>query len=98
MMVGFVLGVLFRSSPAAIVGYFVFSLVLPGVAEALADAQQWLRDNASWLDFNTATARLFEGADGLTGEVWAQVGVTTLVWVLIPLTIGMRFLLRSEIK
>jgi|RhiMethySRZTD1v2_1073278.scaffolds.fasta_scaffold224757_2 ABC-2 type transport system permease protein len=98
MMAGFMLGVVFRNSPGAIVGYFVFSLVLPGVAEALSNTQEWFRENASWLDFNTATGRLFEGADGLTGEVWAQVGVTTLVWVLIPLTIGMRFLLRSEIK
>jgi ABC-2 type transport system permease protein len=98
MMAGFMLGVLIRNSPGAIVGYFVLSLVLPGIAEALSATQDWFRENASWLDFNTAIARLFEGADGMTGEVWAQVGVTTLVWVLIPLTIGMRFLLRSEIK
>ena len=63
-----------------------------------ATPPEWFRENASWLDFNTATARLFEGADGLTAEAWAQVGVTTLVWVAIPLAIGMRFLLRSEIK
>lgn len=98
MMAGFMLGVLIRNSPGAIVGYFVLSLVLPGIAEALSATQDWFRDNASWLDFNTATARLFEGADGLTGEVWAQVGVTTLAWVLIPMAIGMRFLLRSEVK
>lgn len=98
MLVGFTLGVVFRSSPAAIVGYFVFSFVLTGVAEALSAVNEWFADNVSWLDFNTATGRLFEGADGLTGEVWAQVALTTTAWVLIPLAIGMRFLLRSEIK
>ena len=98
MMAGFMLGVVFRNSPGAIVGYFVFSLVLPGIAEALSATQDWFARNAAWLDFNTASARLFEGADGLTAEAWAQVGVTTLAWVLIPLTIGMRFLLRSEVK
>ncbi len=98
MMAGFMLGVVFRNSAGAIVGYFVFSLVLPGIAEALGAATDWFRDNASWVDFNTATGRLFEGADGMTGEVWAQVGLTSFVWVALPLAIGMRFLLRSEIK
>jgi ABC-2 type transport system permease protein len=98
MIAGFMLGVLFRNSPGAIVGYFVFSFVLTGVAEALKAASEWFNNNAGWVDFNTATGRLFDGADGITGEVWAQVGVTTLAWVLIPLAIGMRFLLRSEIK
>ncbi len=98
MMAGFMLGVLIRNSPGAIVGYFVLSLVLPVIAEALSGTQEWFARNASWLDFNTATARLFDGADGMTGEVWAQVAVTTLGWVLIPMAIGMRFLLRSEVK
>ena len=98
MFAGFMLGVLFRSSPAAIVGYFVFSLVLPGVAGALGAANDWFRDNGAWVDFNTATGGLFEGADSMTGEAWAQVGLTTAVWVLIPLAIGLRFLMRSEIK
>jgi ABC-2 type transport system permease protein len=98
MLAGFMLGVVFRSSPAAIVGYFVFSFVLTGASEALSAVNDWFAENASWVDFNTATGRLFEGADGLTAEVWAQVGVTTLAWVAIPLAVGMRFLLRSEIK
>ena len=86
MMAGFMLGVVFRNSPGAIVGYFVFSLVLTGIGEALsATPRSGSATTPSWLDFNTATGRLFEGADGLTAEVWAQVGVTTLVWVAIPL-------------
>ena len=36
MLLGFALGLLFRSSPAAIVGYFVVNLVLPGISSALA--------------------------------------------------------------
>src|SRR5690606_16909958 len=36
MLMGFMLGVLLRNSPAAIVGYFVYSLVLPGISGALA--------------------------------------------------------------
>ena len=98
MLAGFTLGVLFRNSAGAIVGYFVATLVWPGIGEALSNTSEWFRENQPWLDFNTATGRLFEGADGLTAEAWAQAGFTTLVWVVIPLAIGMRFLLRSEIK
>ena len=98
MLAGFMLGVVFRNSAGAIVGYFVMTLVLPGIGEALRSTSEWFRDNQSWLDFSIATSRLFEGTDGLTAEAWAQVGFTTLVWVMIPLTIGMRFLLRSEVK
>ena len=36
MLMGFMLGVLFRSSAGAIVGYFVYSLVLPSVFGMLA--------------------------------------------------------------
>jgi ABC-2 type transport system permease protein len=97
MAAGFMLGVVFRNSPGAIVAYFVIALVLPTISNALAGTQDWFRDNAAWLDFNYAVSRLFEDS-GLTGEEWAQIGVTTLVWVAIPLAIGMRFLLRSEVK
>ncbi len=41
MLMGFMLGVLFRSSAAAIVGYFVYSLVLPVALGALAAFQEW---------------------------------------------------------
>src|ERR687898_622438 len=44
MLIGFMLGVLMRSSAAAVVGYFVYSLVLPGALAALASFQEWFRD------------------------------------------------------
>lgn len=97
MAAGFMLGVVIRNSPGAIVGYFLFSLVMPTISSALASTQDWFADNAAWLDFNYAVSRLFEDAT-LTGEEWAQIGVTTLVWLVIPLAVGMRFLLRSEVK
>ncbi len=96
MMIGFVLGLVIRSSPGAIVGYFVFSLVLPGVSGALAGTQQWWADNAAWFDLNSATFPLFD--ETLTGEMWAQLGVTSVIWLLIPGLIGLRLMLRSEVK
>ena len=96
MLVGFALGLLFRNSPAAIVGYFVFSLVLPGLSGALAAAQEWWADNAGWFDLNQTRFLLFDSK--LTGEEWAQLGVTTTLWVLVPLAIGLRLVMRAEVK
>jgi ABC-2 type transport system permease protein len=34
----------------------------------------------------------------MTTEYWQQLGVTTLVWLWIPLAIGLRAVLRAEVK
>ena len=96
MLMGFMLGVLFRSSAAAIVGYFVYSLVLPVAFGTLAAFQGWFRDLQPWVDVNFAITRLFEGS--LTTEHWQQLGITTLVWLWIPLALGLRAVLRAEVK
>jgi hypothetical protein len=96
MAVGFMLGVLFRNSAGAIVGYFVFSLVLPGVSSALASSQAWWRDNAPWFDFNYAQSALFGGVP--SAEQWAQLGTASLIWLILPLAVGLRVVMRSEVK
>ncbi|WP_243059495.1 ABC transporter permease [Nocardioides sp. SR21] len=96
MAVGFMLGVLIRNSPGAIVGYFVYSLLLPTITTVLAETQQWFADKQPWVDFNYAQGALFDG--DVSGEQWAQLGVTGLFWLVIPLTIGVWSVLRSEVK
>ncbi len=96
MLLGFALGVLLRSSAAAIVGYFVVNLVLPGISGTLAASQAWWRDNAGWFDLNQTRFLLFDST--LTGQEWAQLGVTSALWVLLPLAVGLRLVLRSEVK
>lgn len=96
MTVGFMLGVLMRSSAAAIVGYFVFSFVLPGLFGMLAAFQSWFADLQPWVDFNFASTVLFE--DIPTGEQWANLATSGALWVLLPLTIGLTMVLRSEVK
>ena len=34
----------------------------------------------------------------MTGTYWAQLAVTTLVWLVIPLVVGVRLVMRSEVK
>lgn len=96
LLVGFMLGVLVRNTPGAIVAYFVYSFVLPGIFGALAAFQHWFEKIQPWIDFNFAQSRLFDG--GLTGEQWAQIGVSGLIWLVIPMAIGIRVVLRSEVK
>jgi ABC-type transport system involved in multi-copper enzyme maturation permease subunit len=96
MAVGFMLGVLLRSSAVAIVAYFVFSLLFPTLSSALAASQDWWRDNAVWFDFNYATSALFEGVP--SGEQWAQIGTSSLIWLVLPLAVGLRMVFRSEVK
>ena len=96
MLMGFMLGVLFRSSAGAIVGYFVYSFVLPVAFGALAAFQEWFRDLQPWVDVQFAITRLFDNT--MTTEYWQQLGVTTLVWLWIPLALGLRAVLRAEVK
>lgn len=96
MLIGFMLGVLLRSSPAAIVAYFVYSFVLPTVFGLLATFQEWFADVQPWVDVNFAITRLYDGSMG--AEQWAQLGVTRLIWLWIPLAIGSWLVMRSEIK
>jgi hypothetical protein len=96
MMLGFTLGVVIRNSAGAIVGYFVTMLVLPGLSELLAANAAWFRDAQPWVDFPFARGELFEG--GMAASDWAHLATTTGIWVVVPLAIGLRLLLRSEVK
>jgi ABC-type transport system involved in multi-copper enzyme maturation permease subunit len=96
MLMGFMLGAMFRNSAAAVVGYFVYELVLPGVSQALAGAQPWWQHNAGWFDLRSASIPLYDS--GITAHQWAQLGVSTVIWLVIPLAIAVRLVLRSEVK
>ena len=96
LLVGFMLGVLIRNSAAAIVGYFVYSFVLPTLSALLASNQDWFKDLQPWVDFNYAQSALFNGS--MTGEQWANLGVTSLFWLVLPLAVGLRLIMRSEVK
>jgi hypothetical protein len=96
MLVGFMLGVLFRSSAGAIVAYFVFSLLLPTISGALSSTQEWYRHAMPWFDFNYAQSALFNGVPD--AAQWAHLGTAGLIWLVAPLAIGLWLLMRSEVK
>ncbi|PKH44281.1 ABC-2 family transporter protein [Nocardioides alpinus] len=97
MAIGFTLGVVMRNSAAAIVGYFVVSLVMPGILVLLAQVRSWFEDLQPWIDWNYTQVELFEGTTD-TAEEWAMLGSTTMIWIAIPLVVGLLALRRSEVK
>lgn len=96
LLIGFMLGVLIRSSAAALVAYFVYNFVLSTLTMLLATSQDWFRDLQPWVDFNFAQGALFDG--NLTAEQWAQLGVSGLIWLVVPLAVGLVTVMRSEVK
>jgi hypothetical protein len=97
MAIGFTLGVVLRASAPAIVGYFVVSFVLPGILALLALVREWFLDLQPWIDWNYTQVKLFDGATN-TGKEWAMLASTTMIWIVIPLLVGLLYLRRSEVK
>ncbi|WP_377641212.1 ABC transporter permease [Oryzobacter terrae] len=96
MLFGFMLGVLIRNSSGAIVGYFVYTLVLPPLLGLLAMNQEWFRDLQPWVDYQFAQMPLFEGS--VSGEQWQHLAVAGTLWFLLPLVVGLVLVRRSEVK
>ncbi|GAA2738476.1 hypothetical protein GCM10009867_29830 [Pedococcus aerophilus] len=89
--VGFGLSLL--NTPAAIVGY----LVLPTAWSIVTGLVEQMRSVGEWLDIGAATEPLLEGA-AMSARDWAQVGTSSLLWVVLPLAIGLWRVQRSEVK
>jgi ABC-type transport system involved in multi-copper enzyme maturation permease subunit len=97
MAFGFALGVVLRNSAAAIVGYFVASLVMPGILALLAQVRSWFEDLQPWIDWHYTQVALLDSATNTVKE-WAMLGSTTMIWIVLPLVIGLLSLRRSEVK
>jgi ABC-2 type transport system permease protein len=96
LLTGTMLGMLFRSSPVALVAYFVYSLLLPSVFGVLATSQEAFRDIRPWVDLNLTQGLLFEGS--LTVEQWAHLGITASIWLVLPALLALRLVTRSEVR
>jgi ABC-2 type transport system permease protein len=98
LLMGFMLGVLIRASTGALVAYFLWTFLVPGVFGILAESQHWFSQLQPWVDIQFAQAGLFVFAHALTGQEWVQIAVTGVTWLLIPLLIGLGLVMRTEVK
>ena len=96
LLLGTMLGILFRSSPVALVSYFIVSFLLPTVLGLLAANNAGFRDAQQWVDLNDAQSFLFEGTLG--AAEWAHLAVATTLWLVLPALLGLRLVMRSEVK
>jgi hypothetical protein len=96
MVFGFMLGVLMRNSPGAIVTYFSYFFVLPTLTSLRAANQGWFERAQPWVDFNYNQGQMYDG--GFDATNWAQLAVTGSVWLLLPLAIGLWRVMRAEVK
>jgi ABC-2 type transport system permease protein len=98
VFVGFALAMLIMNTPGAIVGYFAYTLILPTAVGILSALSSTVDDIAPWVEFNTAQGPLISGDFSPTGQEWAQILTAGIIWLVIPLAIGIRRLLRIEFK
>ncbi len=94
LLLGFGFAALILNTPGAIVAYFA----LPTALMLLTELVPWFGDNVGqWLDPGSTNAP-FQSGDWATGGEWARLIVSAMVWIAIPLTLGVIRVLRSEVK
>jgi ABC-2 type transport system permease protein len=94
---GLAYGLIFLNTPAAIVVFFV----VPIASSIIFTLVSGLADAAPWVDLGTAQEPLFSSFEGeidLSGEEYAQLGTTTLIWIVIPFIAGWFRVMRAELK
>ena len=96
LLVGFMLGVVIRGSSGALVAYFVYSFVLPTLSIILATSQHWFRDLQPWIDFKLAEGTLIDGT--VTSQQWEYLAVTAVIWLVLPLAVGLGLVMKAEVK
>lgn len=96
LLFGFMLGVLIRKSPGAMVAYFVYTFVLPPLTMLLAGSRDWFRKLQPWVDYGYAQSQLYDGA--LTAQQWTHLAVTAVIWLVVPLAVGLVLVSRTEVR
>jgi ABC-type transport system involved in multi-copper enzyme maturation permease subunit len=96
MLGGFALACLLLNTPAAIVVFFAYRYVLPGLLAHGSALMVWFADLAPWIDFQSAQGELYEMP--LTSTQWAQLAVSGFIWLVVPLAIGLWRIRRAEVK
>jgi ABC-2 type transport system permease protein len=91
LLTGVAFGAALLNSAPAIVLYFALPLIwgIVGSFDTFAGA-------ADWLDTTQTTAPMMERS--LSGEEWAQFGTSMLLWLALPLAIGIYRIAKGEIR
>jgi ABC-type transport system involved in multi-copper enzyme maturation permease subunit len=96
MLGGFALATLFLNTPVAIVVFFVYKWVLPGLFALGSALMGWFDDLSPWIDFQGAQVPVQDLT--VNGSEWGHLFVSGLVWFVLPLAVGLWRVLRAEVK
>jgi hypothetical protein len=96
MLGGFALAALLLNTPAAIVLFFVYRWVLPGLFALGSALMAWFEDLAPWIDFQSAQEPVYDLT--VNGSEWGHLIVSGSVWLVLPLVLGLWRILRAEVK
>jgi ABC-2 type transport system permease protein len=96
MATGFAFGAVFLNSAAGIVLYFVYNFVLPAPFAIAAQLMDWFNTIRPWIDFNFAQGPLLDTT--ISGKEWAHLVTAGLIWLVLPLIIGIWRIRRAEVK
>jgi ABC-2 type transport system permease protein len=88
---GFALGLVILNSAGALATYFI----LPTAVSLVTTAWKALRDVAPWINFDPGI--VLQGVP-VSGEQWAQLGVTASIWIALPFVAGLFRVMRKEVK
>ncbi|MDT9591951.1 ABC transporter permease [Nocardioides zeae] len=95
LLVGFAIGTLLLNTPAAIVTFFAYYSIIPGIMIAAGQFFDWFEDLRPWIDFVSASGPLIYGFDDIE---WGHLATSGLLWFVLPLGLGILRMLRAEIK
>ena len=96
MLGGFALAALLLNTPAAIVVFFLYQYAVPTLFALGGFYLGWFADVRPWIDFQGAVYEI--GDLSATREQWTQLVTSGLLWLGVPLGIGVRRILRAEGK
>lgn len=98
MLGGFALAALFLNTPAAIVVYFAYKFALPTLLIIGANLMGWFKSFSEWINFQQAQGPMYDGLWNMTGSEWGRLIVSGLIWLVLPLGVGLWRILRAEVK
>ena len=96
MSTGFAFGALLLSTAGGDRRLLRLLVHPPQPVRAGATLLDWFKDIRPWVDFASAQNPIIE-AD-VSGKEWAQLAVSGLIWLGLPLAIGIWRVLRAEVK
>lgn len=92
MLIGVGLGAAILLSAPAIVAAFVLPVGVSLICELISS----LNDTANWIGQGEALSPMTDHA--LSGTEWGRVATATLIWAVLPLTIGLFRFVKSEVR